>query len=170
MPSIMRAPPEQETTTSGWRVSMASSIPRVTFSPTTAPIEPPINANSIAQQTTPRPFSRPSAVITRIVHPQFFARFLQPRRVRFRVHKLQRVGRRHTRIVLRPSSIQQHFQALLRAHLEMELALRTDATGSLPSPCGKRSCRRTRTWPTAPRCVRDALREAWLRRSIFCPA
>src|SRR6266404_3212987 len=39
VPSIMRAPPEHETTTKGWRVSSANSMPRVTFSPTTAPIE-----------------------------------------------------------------------------------------------------------------------------------
>src|SRR2546422_1939035 len=30
-PSIMRAPPEQEMAMNGWRVSMESSIPRVTF-------------------------------------------------------------------------------------------------------------------------------------------
>src|SRR4029077_1725593 len=71
VPSIMRAPPEQETTISGWRVSMASSMPRVTFSPTTAPMEPPIKPNSIAQITTGRPFSCPSAVITASFMPSF---------------------------------------------------------------------------------------------------
>src|SRR5216684_4094383 len=49
VPSIMRAPPELETITSGWREASASSIARVTFSPTTAPIEPPMNPNSIEQ-------------------------------------------------------------------------------------------------------------------------
>src|SRR5229473_6623289 len=72
VPSIMRAPPEQETTTSGCRVSMANSIPRVTFSPTTAPIEPPIKLNSIAQQTIGRPLSCPSAVIIASHIPSFF--------------------------------------------------------------------------------------------------
>src|SRR5215467_10853834 len=71
VPSIMRAPPEQETTISGWRVSIANSTPRVTFSPTTAPIDPPMNANSIAQTTTGRPFSWPSAVITASFTPSF---------------------------------------------------------------------------------------------------
>src|SRR5580693_4544416 len=71
VPSIMRAPPEQEITIRGWRVSMANSTPRVTFSPTTAPIEPPMKLNSIAQTTTGRPASCPSAVITASFMPSF---------------------------------------------------------------------------------------------------
>ena len=42
-PSIMRAPPEQETMTSGSFFSMQRSMARVTFSPTTAPMLPPTN-------------------------------------------------------------------------------------------------------------------------------
>src|SRR5580692_4121886 len=72
VPSIIRAPPEQDTTISGCLVSIAISIARVTFSPTTAPIEPPINPNSIEQQTTGLPFSCPSAVITASFIPNFF--------------------------------------------------------------------------------------------------
>src|SRR5271168_76634 len=47
-------------------------MPRVTFSPTTAPIEPPINPNSIAQHTTGRPLSWPSAVMIASFIPSFF--------------------------------------------------------------------------------------------------
>src|SRR5262249_31928053 len=72
VPSIIRAPPEQDTTISGCRVSTAISTARVTFSPTTAPIDPPMNPNSIAQQITGRPASCPSAVTTASFTPSFF--------------------------------------------------------------------------------------------------
>ncbi len=62
VPSIMRAPPEQETIISGNFDSIERSIARATFSPTTAPIDPPINPNSIEQQITGRPLRVPSAV------------------------------------------------------------------------------------------------------------
>jgi hypothetical protein len=47
-PSIMRAPPEAETTMSGVRFAVARSIARVMASPTTAPMLPPINEYSMA--------------------------------------------------------------------------------------------------------------------------
>ena len=40
----MRAPPEQETMISGSRFSRLRSAAMVIFSPTTDPIEPPMNA------------------------------------------------------------------------------------------------------------------------------
>ena len=46
MPSCMRAPPEADTISSGTRLAIASSIARVSFSPTTEPMLPPMNANS----------------------------------------------------------------------------------------------------------------------------
>ncbi len=48
-PSCMRAPPEAETIMSGTRISMERSIARVIFSPTTAPMLPPMNFNSSEQ-------------------------------------------------------------------------------------------------------------------------
>src|SRR5882762_7658206 len=72
VPSIMRAPPEQEMAMNGWRVSIASSMPRVTFSPTTAPIEPPMKPNSMEHITTGRPLRWPSAVMTASFMPSFF--------------------------------------------------------------------------------------------------
>ncbi len=55
VPSIIRAPPEQETITRGSFPSSARSMPRVTFSPTTTPIEPPMKPYSIAPMIVRRP-------------------------------------------------------------------------------------------------------------------
>src|SRR5439155_1504831 len=51
MPSCMRAPPDAETITTGRCLSMASSIARVSFSPTTEPMLPPRKPNSKAART-----------------------------------------------------------------------------------------------------------------------
>ena len=42
MPSCMRAPPEVQTTSTGSPSCVAYSISRVSFSPTTEPMEPPM--------------------------------------------------------------------------------------------------------------------------------
>ena len=47
----MRAPPEAVKTTKGARRRIASSTPRAKRSPTTLPIEPPMNRNSNAAAT-----------------------------------------------------------------------------------------------------------------------
>ena len=47
MPSCIRAPPDALTMISGTREARAYSAARVTFSPTTAPIEPPMNPKSM---------------------------------------------------------------------------------------------------------------------------
>ncbi len=52
VPSCIRAPPDALTTMSGTRRSRAASAARVTFSPTTAPIDPPMNPKSITQMAT----------------------------------------------------------------------------------------------------------------------
>ena len=59
VPSCIRAPPEELTTISGTRSASAPSAARVTFSPTTEPIEPPMNPKSSAQIATRRPSSAP---------------------------------------------------------------------------------------------------------------
>ena len=64
VPSIIRAPPEQDTTTSGSRSSTARSMQRVTFSPTTTPIDPPMKAYSIAPTIVLRPPIAPTAETT----------------------------------------------------------------------------------------------------------
>ena len=63
-PSIIRAPPEQETITTGCWYSMAASMARVIFSPTTTPMLPPMNEYSIAATTTSLPPICPLAVTT----------------------------------------------------------------------------------------------------------
>ena len=63
-PSIIRAPPEDETITTGSRRSSARSIARVTFSPTTTPMLPPMKEYSIAATDVSIPSIRPVAQIT----------------------------------------------------------------------------------------------------------
>ncbi len=52
VPSCIRAPPEADTTISGTRSASAPSAARATFSPTTAPIEPPMNLKSMTTMAT----------------------------------------------------------------------------------------------------------------------
>ena len=52
VPSCIRAPPEADTTTGGTRSASAPSAARATFSPTTAPIDPPMNPKSITTIAT----------------------------------------------------------------------------------------------------------------------
>ena len=58
IPSCMRAPPEADTDTSGTPSSPAASHARTNFSPTTLPIEPPMNEKSITARTQPSPTDR----------------------------------------------------------------------------------------------------------------
>ncbi len=54
VPSCIRAPPLADTTTRGMRSRRAASAARATFSPTTAPIDPPMNPKSMTQIATGR--------------------------------------------------------------------------------------------------------------------
>ena len=60
-PSCMRAPPEAVNTISGASCSTASRAAARMPSPTAAPIEPPMNSNSIAATTAWWPSIRPCA-------------------------------------------------------------------------------------------------------------
>src|ERR1019366_6258556 len=62
-PSCMRAPPEAETISKGWRYRIARSIARIIIFPPTQPLLPPIKRGSMAQILSARPQSRPSAAI-----------------------------------------------------------------------------------------------------------
>ena len=55
VPSCIRAPPDALTTMSGIRFASACSAARVTFSPTTAPIEPPMKPKSMTHIATAWP-------------------------------------------------------------------------------------------------------------------
>ena len=59
MPSCMRAPPEAENTTAGILCSRARSNTRVTFSPTTEPMDPPMNSNTKKPTLAGTPSMRP---------------------------------------------------------------------------------------------------------------
>ena len=65
----LRAPPEQQTMTSGWRASIARSMPRVIFSPTTTPMLPPMKLYSIAASTIWMPSMAPDATMTASFRP-----------------------------------------------------------------------------------------------------
>src|SRR5438105_1387288 len=52
VPSCMRAPPDAETMTRALRETRARSAARVIFSPTTLPIDPPMNSKSITTSST----------------------------------------------------------------------------------------------------------------------
>jgi hypothetical protein len=54
-PSCMRAPPDAENSTAGRRWASARSNCRVIFSPTTEPIEPPMNSNTKNPASTGMP-------------------------------------------------------------------------------------------------------------------
>ena len=60
-PSIIRAPPEQQTITSGSRRSSARSAARVMISPTTTPMLPPMKPYSMATTAASIPSIRPTA-------------------------------------------------------------------------------------------------------------
>jgi hypothetical protein len=68
-PSIMRAPPEHEMMMTGCRRSSAISTARVSFSPATTPMLPPMKLYSIAAMTTSSPSRRPVATMTESLRP-----------------------------------------------------------------------------------------------------
>src|SRR5689334_24507919 len=55
VPSCMRAPPDADTMTSALRVASERSAARVIFSPTTLPMDPPMNSKSITTSSTGLP-------------------------------------------------------------------------------------------------------------------
>ena len=57
----MRAPPEQQTITSGMRRCRARSTARVMISPTTTPMLPPMKLYSMATTASSSPSRRPTA-------------------------------------------------------------------------------------------------------------
>ncbi len=61
-PSCIRAPPEAQTSTSGSFFSSDRRARRAIFSPTTEPIEPPMNAKFITPRWYGSPSSRPEPV------------------------------------------------------------------------------------------------------------
>ena len=65
----MRAPPEAQTIKTGIPWAVAVSIRRVSFSPTTEPIEPPMKLKSMAPIAKGRPSIRQMPVLTASLRP-----------------------------------------------------------------------------------------------------
>ena len=93
VPSCIRAPPDDATTTSGIRAARACSAARVTFSPTTAPIEPPMNPKSMTQSATSVRADVGRAPHGGVAHPGRGLRRGQSVRVRLLVDEAERVDR-----------------------------------------------------------------------------
>ena len=68
-PSCIRAPPEAEMQTKGTRLSNATRTPRTKRSPTTDPIEPPMNSNSKHASTSGTPLMLPCITTSASVSP-----------------------------------------------------------------------------------------------------
>jgi hypothetical protein len=68
-PSCMRAPPEAENTMAAVRRSRARSNTRVTFSPATEPIDPPMNSNTKMPTWTGWPSIAPDPDLTESLGP-----------------------------------------------------------------------------------------------------
>ena len=100
MPSCIRAPPDALTTMSGIRAARAYSAARVTFSPTTAPIEPPMNPKSMTQIATGVPVDRAGAPDRGVAHPGRGLGGGEPVRVGLLVHEPERVDRLQAGVVL----------------------------------------------------------------------
>ena len=100
VPSCIRAPPDAETTMSGSRWSRAYSAARVTFSPTTAPIDPPMNPKSITQIATGRPSIEPVPQTAASLHAGRELGGRDPVRVGLLVDEPERVDRLEAGVAL----------------------------------------------------------------------
>ena len=89
----MRAPPEAVKTISGASCSTASRAAATMPSPTAAPIEPPMNSNSIAATTALMAVDAAVRDDDRVVEVGLVARLLQPVGVALGVAEPQRIER-----------------------------------------------------------------------------
>ena len=126
-PSIMRAPPEQQTMTTGMRPSIARSIARVIFSPTTTPMLPPMKAYSIDATIVWMPSIAPDADDDGVLQAGR-SRCSALRRALYGLVSVndERIGRDQILVVLGPLAVEQHAQALGGADPEVMRALRAD--------------------------------------------
>ena len=128
IPSCIRAPPEAETETSGTPASAALSHARTNFSPTTLPIEPPMNAKSMTASRHGCSFDRRAADDHRVAEPGLDLRLGQPLRVRPQVEEAEDVRGAQLLVLLdeRPG-IDELLDPLARADREVVPALRAHA-------------------------------------------
>ena len=117
VPSCIRAPPEALTTTRGIPSASAPSAARVTFSPTTDPIEPPMNVKSRAQIATRRPARAPKPQIAASRRP--VAVWAATRRSRYGLLSTKPSGSRDTRPASRSRKVPGSRSWARRAGAEM---------------------------------------------------
>ena len=91
--SCMRAPPEAATETSGMPRSAATSLARVKISPTTLPIEPPMNAKSMRAEHAGHALDRGGAGDHRVAEPRGHLGLAQALGVRAQIGERERIGR-----------------------------------------------------------------------------
>ena len=128
VPSCIRAPPDAETITSGTRSASAASAARATFSPTTAPIEPPMNPKSITTIATRLALDRAHAPDGGVAEPGRELRRGDPVRVRLLVGEAERVhGHEPGVVLLERALVEQLAQPDGRREPEVVAARRADA-------------------------------------------
>ena len=114
--------------TSGIRSARAASAARVTFSPTTAPIEPPMNPKSMTQIATGSPVIVPVPQIAASRMPVASLGGGDPVRVGLLVDEAERVDRLQSGIALDERAlVEELLQPRRRRQPEMVAAVRADA-------------------------------------------
>jgi hypothetical protein len=116
IPSCIRAPPDAETMTTGRCLSMASSIARVSFSPTTDPMLPPRNPNSNTHSTAGRPPMRATPVT--IASSDFVFSTAARSRSRYFLVSLKPSGSVDSRVRSRSSKVPGSARSAMRSRAE----------------------------------------------------
>ena len=144
--SCMRAPPLAEKQISGMLLSAACRAARAKRSPTTEPMEPPMNANSKAQATTGRPNNVPVTLTSASFSPVFFCACQQPIAIAFAVTELQRILRLQVcRQLLLRLGIEEDIEALPRADAHVVITLRDKPAHCAPAHFDTAAHRRSGT-------------------------
>ncbi len=123
MPSIMRAPPDAATISSGCRVSCARSTARAIVSPTTAPILPPIKLYSITLSTYAMLSQQPQRIHNGVVRPVSAWGLGKPALVGLRSVKSRGSVDFDSRSTSVIAWFEQHLHALSCSHPEVVAAL-----------------------------------------------
>ena len=149
VPSCIRAPPEALTTMSGTRAARACSAARVTFSPTTAPIEPPMNPKSMTQIATGMPpiVAVPHTAASRMPVAVWAAS--EPVGIGLLVDEAEAIDRLEAGVALRPRPVvEELLEAGRRGEPEMVAAGRADPERLVELLVEQHRLAATGTWST----------------------
>ena len=128
IPSCMRAPPDAVTATSGTFRSTAESAARASFSPTTLPIEPPMNAKSMTASSHASLSIAALADHHRVPETGRDLGFGEPLGVRAQVEEGERIfGPQVDGLLLEGPRVDELRDPLARSHRKVVAALRADA-------------------------------------------